>query len=465
MLMESGGFTEYIILYNFLLFTSICLMLGVINGKSMYKLKDIEIKGFWGQHTVKTSFHEDVNIFIGLNGMGKTTFMNIMQAVLAVDLEELSNLQFESITLRIVKGGSTRKIRVDKNPDDLLEYKSLTYQISRTKYQFPIFSEDIHYNRYRSGRLHPKLQREIDELKEQVEKLIGLSFLSVYREDNIDPDEYRNRRKPVLNSVDLKLLRLMNDFTTYQLQIESEISSLSTKFQKDVLKSMLFNPEFDNVSITKRIDLDEEGLKDVKLRLQNAYKDLGILDKKITEGIDLHVNSISQAAEAINRSIDNEVELVYVQDVTPLTLLKRTKKIISLSTKLQDDKQKVYKPISDYLNLLKEFVQGKTFTTSQKSHGGLIVLKAKEAFPIDQLSSGEKQLIILLTEALLQKRKETIFLADEPELSLHISWQRKILPSLNKLNPNAQIIVATHSPEIVGKWANNAINMENIIYE
>jgi predicted ATPase len=429
----------------------------------MYKLKDIEIKGFWGQHTVKTTFHNDVNIFIGLNGTGKTTFMNIMQAVLAVDLEELSNLQFESITLRIMKGGSTRKIQVDKNPDDLLEYKSLTYQISRTKYKFPILSEDLHYNRYRSGRLHPKLQREIDELKEQVEKMIGLSFLSVYREDNVDPDEYRNRRKPIINSVDLKLLRLMNDFTTYQLQIESEISSLSTKFQKDVLKSMLFNPDFDNVSITKRIDLDKEGLEDIKLRLQNAYRDLGILDKKITEGIELHVSSISQAAEAINKSIENEGESVYVQHVTPLTLLRRTKKIISLSTKLQEDKQKIYKPIYDYLNLLKEFVQGKTFTTSQKSHGGLIVHKAKEAFPIDQLSSGEKQLIILLTEALLQKRKETIFLADEPELSLHISWQRKILPSLNELNPNAQIIVATHSPEIVGKWAANAINMENII--
>src|SRR5690554_4247713 len=324
----------------------------------MYKLKDIEIRGFWGQHTVKTSFHNDVNIFIGLNGTGKTTFMNIMQAVLAVDLEELSNLQFESITLRIIKGGSTRKIQVDKNPDDLLEYKSLTYQISRTKYTFPILSEDIHYNRYRSGRLHPKLQREIDELKEQVEELIGFSFLSVYREDNIDPDEYRNRRKPFINSVDLKLLRLMNDFTTFQLQLESEISSLSTKFQKDVLKSMLFNPDFDNVSISKRIDLDKEGLEDIKLRLQNAYRDLGILDKKITEGIDLHVSSIAQAAEAINKSIDNEGESIYVQHVTPLTLLRRTKKIISLSTKLQNDKQKVYKPIFDYLNLLKEFVQG-----------------------------------------------------------------------------------------------------------
>ena len=70
----------------------------------------------------------------------------------------------------------------------------------------------------------------------------------------------------------------------------------------------------------------------------------------------------------------------------------------------------------------------------------------------------------LLTEALLQKSKETLFIADEPELSLYIEWQRKVISSISILNPNAQIIIATHSPEIVGKFKDKAINMENIIY-
>ena len=434
----------------------------------MHKLKEVEIIGFWGQHRINTSFHDDVNIFIGKNGTGKTTFMNLMQAVLSADLEELSNLQFESIILKISKNGRSKKIQVHKNPDELLEYKSITYQISRTKFNFPILSRDSHYNKYRSTRIHPKLQRDIGQVKEEMSKLVGLSFLSVNREDNIDSDEYRDRgrRETIVNSVDFKLMKLMNDFTTYQLQLESEIGNLSSKFQKDVLRSMLFNPDFDNVPINKKIDLDDEAIDELKTRLQDAYRDLGILDKKILEGINQHIESISKAVEAINKSVENpENSSIYVNHVTPLTLLKRTRKIISLSTKLQEDKLKVYKPINDYLNLLKSFIEGKTFATSNKNQGGLIVHKAKEAFPINQLSSGEKQLIILLTETLLQKQALTIFLADEPELSLHISWQRQILPSLNELNPNAQIIVATHSPEIVGKWAVNAINMENIIYE
>ena len=82
--------------------------------------------------------------------------------------------------------------------------------------------------------------------------------------------------------------------------------------------------------------------------------------------------------------------------------------------------------------------------------------------PITSLSSGEKQLFILLSEALLQQASSHLFIADEPELSLHIEWQQMILQTLSELNPNAQIIVATHSPEIAGSFPSKVINMKNI---
>jgi predicted ATPase len=113
---------------------------------------------------------------------------------------------------------------------------------------------------------------------------------------------------------------------------------------------------------------------------------------------------------------------------------------------------------------LNDFHETKKFTIKTTKSQGLVVHKGDMSIPLAQLSSGEKQLIILLTEALLQKCKETLFIADEPELSLHIEWQRKVISSITKLNPNAQIIIATHSPEIVGKFKDKAINMENIIY-
>jgi predicted ATP-dependent endonuclease of OLD family len=49
-------------------------------------IKDVEVKGFWWRTTATAKFHDDVTIFIGLNGTGKTTFINLISSVLTVDL-------------------------------------------------------------------------------------------------------------------------------------------------------------------------------------------------------------------------------------------------------------------------------------------------------------------------------------------------------------------------------------------
>ena len=82
-----------------------------------------------------------------------------------------------------------------------------------------------------------------------------------------------------------------------------------------------------------------------------------------------------------------------------------------------------------------------------------------------KLSSGEKQLLILLAETFLQKNKTWLYFADEPELSLHIDWQEKLVKNMKQLNPNAQLIIATHSPDIVASYSKNIIRMEDIINE
>ena len=73
--------------------------------------------------------------------------------------------------------------------------------------------------------------------------------------------------------------------------------------------------------------------------------------------------------------------------------------------------------------------------------------------------------MILLTETLLQENKPFIFIADEPELSLHIEWQEKLLSAIISLNNNVQLIVATHSPEIVSEFKKSTINMGSVFIE
>lgn len=66
-----------------------------------------------------------------------------------------------------------------------------------------------------------------------------------------------------------------------------------------------------------------------------------------------------------------------------------------------------------------------------------------------KLSSGEKQFLIIFLTLLLQREEESILILDEPEISMHLDWQRDLLLNIRKMNPNSQIILATHSPGVI----------------
>ncbi|MCK4493196.1 MAG: ATP-binding protein [Methylococcales bacterium] len=81
-----------------------------------------------------------------------------------------------------------------------------------------------------------------------------------------------------------------------------------------------------------------------------------------------------------------------------------------------------------------------------------------------KLSSGEKQLLIILLTVLIQDNKPSILFMDEPEISLHIEWQRKLITYIRELNPNVQLIIATHSPDIImDGWLDKIFNIQDLV--
>ena len=66
-----------------------------------------------------------------------------------------------------------------------------------------------------------------------------------------------------------------------------------------------------------------------------------------------------------------------------------------------------------------------------------------------QLSSGEKQMLVILLTVLVQDNKHCSLFMDEPEISLHIEWQQRLIKLIRTLNPNVQIILTTHSPAVI----------------
>lgn len=80
-----------------------------------------------------------------------------------------------------------------------------------------------------------------------------------------------------------------------------------------------------------------------------------------------------------------------------------------------------------------------------------------------QLSSGEKQMLAILLTVLIEDNQHTVLFMDEPEVSLHIEWQKQLIDLILELNPNVQIILTTHSPAVIMKgWLDQVTEVSDI---
>ena len=426
----------------------------------MFNITDITIEGFWGEFTLSTKFKKDVNVIIGKNGTGKTTLMNILHAVLAVDVQSLNDFDFKSVELKLThkENTKTKTIKLKKNDGNLSSRASVTYRISNEKFELTLYDfEDSFSPSYKRKYAH-----EARIIREKLSDIMNISTLSVYRikkDHELDRRElYELNRRELYarkynSPVDVILQSLIAKLISYQLELSNEARIIAHELQKEVLTSLLCTGE-DDLSDSSTLIFNKEKEKQSLIK---AYDQLGILDGSVKLAINKYVETFSNNFKSIaNTSPKSDNSSSYFG---PESKLKQIRKVVYLSLRAEKKVKKTFKQQEVFLDTLKSFIADKKFSLDK----GEFKVERNGLLPIESLSSGEKQLIILFTEALLQKQSPFIFIADEPELSLHIEWQRKILPSIQKLNPNAQIIVATHSPEVAGKYSDRIINMEKIL--
>ena len=80
-----------------------------------------------------------------------------------------------------------------------------------------------------------------------------------------------------------------------------------------------------------------------------------------------------------------------------------------------------------------------------------------------QLSSGEKQMLAILLTVLVEDEQPYVLFMDEPEVSLHIEWQKRLIELIVELNPNVQIILTTHSPAVImNGWLDKVTEVSDI---
>lgn len=418
----------------------------------LFKIKEIKIQGFWDRGEVNCIFNKDVNIIIGRNGTGKTTLMNILHSALTCDLNGLAESSFEEVSILLESGRLTKEVVVRRFKDsESVErrYEDVSYIIDGVEYQVSLL---IPIERRHSPLMRRRVEEEASEVRAALGALLKISSISVYRLRHDEDYEVRDKFGVRITApVDYRVEEALVELSQYIAEIGIEEQKVSKELQKHVLASILYSLE-DQLNSTFTLQFDRER---EETSLRNAYRQLKAMDSDISEKIKIHVQMISETI----KGIDNKSEGV---DFRPLEALRKTRKVIDLSLEANEKVIEIKKQINLFINKLKEFMPEKDFVIES---GKLVVKNNYGEIKVRKLSSGEKQLIILLIEALLQREQDYLLLADEPEISLHIEWQGKIIPAVRELNPNAQIIVATHSPEVAAPYRNKIFNMSEIYSE
>jgi hypothetical protein len=247
---------------------------------------------------------------------------------------------------------------------------------------------------------------------------------------------------------------LTTQLSSYRIRLDAQVASRYKDFEKQVLQLILYDRKLDKYERMGSMFKPED-----RARLVRAFQAVGLYDAAVQRRIDEHFEAASEAFSRVQNPRDGGPGLS-LDDLFVLPLVRRTNAMVEFARKLDQERDELFEPLNRYLRNVGSFLSGKFLKVL--SDGTVRIESATGSgrrFTPDQLASGEKQLLILLTEALLREENPVVYVADEPELSLHVLWQAKLLQSVREVGGRMQIIVATHSPDIVGPFIDKVIEL------
>ena len=425
-----------------------------------YYISGFSVRNLWGDKNYPLTFHKDVNVIIGPNASGKTTLINILFDSLSGNFPRLCRTDFSEVVvkLKVFDGQGQRTLRVVRDEEELSIY------IGKQKYSVPMapfieLNDEIDFVDTHSALMHRRrlVSRHARKIQYRLRQLVSAVWLPVSRRLPIAEEEALERRrlhrKP-LESVDECLAGLTESLQQYRLGLNTELSELRQDFQRHALENILYDKKHDEfIPFKKSIGPQSE---DDKQALLKAFNDVGLVDRRMETRIDEHFAAANEAS----MKLKGGAKAIDIKTLFIIPLIYRTRTIVGFAQELENQREELFSALHMFERIVNSFLNEKNISVSDR--GELIILpKGKEANPIEwrHLSSGEKQILILLTQALLSEKSPAVYVADEPELSLHVDWQEKLLRALTQLAGRCQFIVATHSPDIASGFGDKVIDL------
>lgn len=382
-------------------------------------IRSLEVNGLNNRLSDKFEFHEDLNIFTGPNGSCKTTLLKLMWYLISGNFERiLPEIPFQSISIKAelfflsvtnIRAGMVRFVHQFAGEKEV----SKTIEIERARHVW-------------------------EELNSRISKTVKRSlFFPTFRriESVFSPSRHVNnpRRRFLHTSVgglQHSMEQLLEDVSDYDHKF---IASIST----DDIAALVMQKHGD---ISGRADeLQVKLSRDITQKIEDYFGgEIGTEAQKpqdaipVLENIRNSVEEVTQARENLFKPFSVLADLA--QEILGYQSIGLTERITH--------------------------AEGTDGITLGEGTDGITLGVAKEAISSDKLSAGEKQMLSFLCYNAFSE--DTVILIDEPELSLHVDWQRLLLPILLQQKTGNQFFVATHSPFIYARYPDKEIPIKKL---
>lgn len=429
---------------------------------SNMKIKNFKIEKLHDYIDYDIKFNNDVTFLYGDNGCGKTTVLNIITSIITGKIYELLNYKFKSITLiySSQESNSLESIYLEMNNDEeiVLTYNNEkhiieTLHIRMLQEQSEI--ERFYFNEY----------KVLSDIKNKFNYI----YLPLNRHGFINNElkmDFRLKRRMRIDNIEMYSSDNTLNYVSFLVKdscnkINFKLSRINENFSQEILKSFLDVENIPEVSQLVHFALKLDSLEVQKLKedYTKVLKTIKKWDKRTENKINEFFESLLSDIKASEGKDGLKIDILF-----KVSELIKIKNIVKKAEKIDKTKVIVNQPISKFISTINKFIN----TESNKKEicidgGGEIYLKTPHKSHIDlyQLSSGEKQIVTFFAYLLfgLQDTNQSLFIVDEPELSLHLQWQRQFVDTLLTLNPEIQLIFATHAPEIIGKHRDKAFKL------
>lgn len=423
-------------------------------------IASVQISGFWGDRDVSFDLNDKVNFLIGQNGSGKTTAINIIAAAMTGDTESLSRLPFEHISISLYDDETRRRpsINVSKARTDDFVYPEIIYKIRETasgtvqEYSLLHHPEERRPRGEPYYRVRPRTRMKREYRTDFVRLLRGIapvSWLSVHR---TTAPRHPSERPYRDHAVDQKIHEINDRLVRFFSELSVLSSTETRNFQRKFFLSLI-EGDHGVPGLPSLLNQDIAGDRDALIEIYRRFE--------VPESQYLERTTDFFGTLQLLKSRDSNKGFS-LQELVLLVNSWRVHSLVEEWSSTVENEKEALKPRDAFVEILNRMFHRKSAQVLDNNELTFITNSSKHLSAYD-LSSGEKQLYIIFAEALLQRGKSCIYIADEPELSLHINWQEILVDSLRELNPRSQIVFATHSPDIVSHYSEEVINMEEIV--